>query len=133
MDVFTDLKGTFSYSVGDHKIHNMGFPMIGVLYSECDIQIQSPFVQIHTRLVADKSNVKVQLVSIKLPYCSLNSMQLDDHLQRSALRAVRYAAYPSYCMSGSKSSGLAYGLYHPIDCPHTVISCHLFFPSHLRS
>ena len=105
--------------------------MIGVSCSKRDVQIQSPFVQIHTRLVADKSNVKVQLVSIKLPYCSLSSMQLDDHLQRSALRAVRYAAFPSYCMSGSKSPGLAYGLYHPIDCPHAVISCRLLLPSHL--
>ena len=45
--------------------------MIGVSYSKHDVQIQSPFVQIHTRLVANKSNEKVQLVSFKLPYCSL--------------------------------------------------------------
>ena len=67
MEVFTVLKHTFSYSEGDHKIHNMGFTMIGVLYSKCDVEIQSPFVLIHTRLVADKSNVKVQLVSSKFP------------------------------------------------------------------
>ena len=45
--------------------------MICVLYSKRDVQLQSPFVQIHTRLVANKSNEKVQLVSIELSYCSL--------------------------------------------------------------
>ena len=63
MEVFTDLKHTFSYSVGDHKIHNMGFPKIGVLCSKCEVQIQSPFVQSYTRIRADESNVKVQCVS----------------------------------------------------------------------